>query len=104
MKLERILQTKRSLNLKIRLLRRRRAQMRRKPDANIWYWGILKGERVFMWGRSHRLPTHMTFRPVKYHSTTGYDPERNRFTVRPIMDYGINSIGWRRDSVRYLGP
>lgn len=102
MRLEKILKAKRHLNLKQRLLRKRNLQKRRKPDANIWYSCVIKGERVFMFGKSNRYDCHITFRPVKLHGFAGYSETRKRFEVRPILDFGIGSIGWRKESRYYF--
>jgi len=87
---------------KIRLKRKFRVARRLKPDANIWYSGFIDGEEYMSFRRKDDTP-NMRFVP-KYRATTGFDTERQRFSVRPIKEFGLYNIGWRKGHNSFLMP
>lgn len=74
-------------------------RVRKKPSP-ISYWGIHKdyGEMYGFYRCSLTPHLKIRSRPEAY---CGWDSDRGRFCIRPLFEFGIRNLGWRKSAFPY---
>ena len=64
-----------------------------------WYWGKDEDWGVTFCAVRTETNPHLSIHKIRERCLPGYcgfDPERNRFVIRPWDDKGLYTIGWRK--------